>query len=205
MTSLSADLQSSPPDAAFGPPGSDRLPRSSLPGGAPPSDVLDSLRSQDPEAWGRLFVDDMPAIYRFVRSRLGDQFESEDVTSEVFERAWRAANTLKDRGVPPRAWLYGIARHVISSHRRRSLQNPQGLAVRDDDASESDPSLSPERVDLARAIARLGHKYGEIITLRFFHGLSVAEVALALGLSFDAVKGRQARALAALRADLLQA
>ena len=54
-------------------------------------------------------------------------------------------------------------------------------------------------MDLARAIARLDPAHSEVITLRFVHGLSLQETASALDVTVDAIKGRQARALAALR------
>lgn len=62
--------------------------------------------------------------------------------------------------------------------------------------------MDPERLDLARAIGNLERAHAEVITLRFLHGLSLAEAAAALSTTVDAIKGRQARALAALRDEL---
>jgi len=58
-------------------------------------------------------------------------------------------------------------------------------------------------MDLARAVASLAPGHGEVINLRFIHGLSLQETAEVLGTTVDGVKGRQARALAELRQHLV--
>lgn len=167
-----------------------------------PGPRIDELRGRDHQAWHALFDREMPAIYRYAFSRLGDGAAAEDATSEVFERAWEHAHTLDDQGLPARAWLFGIARHVVNSHRRSVFRRPAQVALEAFDGGAADGALSPERLDLARAIAALDAGYSEVISLRFIHGLSLQETAAALSLSLDAVKGRQARALVELRKRL---
>jgi RNA polymerase sigma-70 factor (ECF subfamily) len=163
---------------------------------------VDEIRGRDHRAWHTLFDREMPAIYRYALSRLGDGAAAEDATSEVFEQAWEHAHTLDDHGLPARAWLFGIARHVVNSHRRHWFRRPPQVALEAFDGGAADAALSSDRLDLARAIEALDPGYGEIISLRFIHGLSLQETATALALSIDAVKGRQARALVALRERL---
>jgi RNA polymerase sigma-70 factor (ECF subfamily) len=144
----------------------------------------------------------MPAIFRYCRLRLGDPARAEDATADVFEQAWRSADSYEDRGLPPRAWLFGIARHVVGSHRRWLVRQPPHLALEAFDGPATDSGLHTDRLDLAQAIAALDAAHAEVITLRFIHDLPLAVTADALGVTVDAVKGRQARALAALRALL---
>ena len=66
----------------------------------------------------------------------------------------------------------------------------------------TNPGLNDDRIDLARALASLDSGWSEVITLRFIHGLSAQETAEVLGITVDAVKGKQARALAELRKKL---
>ncbi len=163
---------------------------------------IQAIRERDAEAWHDLFDREMPAIYRYALSRLGDAARAEDATSEVFEQAFRNAESFHDRGLPPRAWLFGIARHVVGSHRRSWFRRPPQLTIEAFDGGGEDQALSPDRLDLARAIAELEPAHCEVISLRFLHGLSLQETAEVIGASTDAVKGRQARALAALRERL---
>ena len=161
-----------------------------------------SLRDRDPEAWTTLFEREMPAIFRYCRGRLGDEGRAEDATAEVFEHAWRGAESFEDRGLPARAWLFGIARNVVGSHRRWLFRQPPQVAFEAFDVASNHPALTPERLDLARAISELDPPHAEVVMLRFVHDLSLEETAGALAVSVDAVKGRQARALAALRTRL---
>lgn len=162
-----------------------------------------SIRERDPDAWRSLFDGEMPAIYRYALSRLGDAARAEDAASDVFEQAYRNAASFHDRGLPPRAWLFGIARHVVGSHRRSWFRRPPQLAIEAFDGGGEDRGLSPDRLDLARALAELEAAHCEVISLRFLHGLSLQETAEVIGVSTDAVKGRQARALAALRGRMV--
>jgi RNA polymerase sigma-70 factor (ECF subfamily) len=160
------------------------------------------LRRRDPGAWRALFEREMPAIYQYTASRLGSPTEAEDATSEVFEAAWEHAHTFADQGLPARAWLFGIARNVINTHRRKWVQRPPALALDAFDGGEADPALDPALIDLAHAVGSLEQGNVEVITLRFLHGLSLQETSDVLGITVDAVKGRQARALIEMRKTL---
>jgi RNA polymerase sigma-70 factor (ECF subfamily) len=160
---------------------------------------IDALRQRDPDAWRRLFDDEMPAIHQYAASRLGRDL-ADDVSAQVFEAAWQHAESLQDRGLPPRAWLFGIARNVVSSHRRWLVRRPPMLTLEGWDRPVED--LDPSLIDLAAAVQRLARAQAEVVTLRFVHGLSLVETAEALGTSVDSVKSRQARALKSLR-DIL--
>ncbi|HEX6032560.1 MAG TPA: sigma-70 family RNA polymerase sigma factor [Tepidiformaceae bacterium] len=164
-----------------------------------PSLEITRLRGREPGAWRELFEDEMPRIYRYVASRVGTE-EAEDLTSQVFEAAWQSVGGLKDRGLPARAWLFGIARNVVNNHRRRFFSRPVELTLEGWDAPTA--AMDPERLDLAQAVRRLPRRHAEVVVLRFVHGLSLEETAGVLGASVDGVKGRQARALAELRTML---
>ena len=164
--------------------------------------AISALRDRNPGAWKALFNKEMPAIYRYALSRTGQSSDAEDLTSQVFEEAWRNADHLQDRGLPPRAWLFGIARNVLAGHRRKILRRPPPLAIEAYDGSTDDAALSADLIDLAEAIAKLPSAQAEVVSLRFIHGLSLQETADTLRSSVDSVKGKQARALASLKANL---
>jgi len=160
-----------------------------------------ALRDRDHESWNVLFDQEAPAIYRYALSRLGDAGLAEEATSDVFEAAWKGAESYTDRGLPARAWLFGIARHVVASQQRRWRRRAPQISI--DAYVESGQSESPDdRLDLVRAIAALTAAHAEVINLRFLQGLSLAETAQVLNVTIDAVKGRQLRALEALRREL---
>ncbi len=163
------------------------------------SGLVARLRRREPGAWRELFDQEMPAIYRYAYSRVPSAADAEDLAAMVFEQAWKSVDHLEDRGLPPRAWLFGIARHVVTEHRRRLFRAPPAVALEAFDAPDAGLEGHAEQMALARAVAALPRADGEVITLRFLHGLSLAETAEVMRVTVDAVKARQARALRKLR------
>lgn len=163
------------------------------------SGLVERLRRREPGAWRELFEQEMPAIYRYAYSRVPSPADAEDLAAVVFEQAWKSAEHLEDRGLPPRAWLFGIARHVVTEHRRRLFRAPPAVALEAFDAPDAGLEGHAEQIALAKAVASLPRADGEVITLRFLHGLSLAETAEVMRTTVDAVKARQARALRKLR------
>ena len=62
--------------------------------------------------------------------------------------------------------------------------------------------VTPDRIDLHRALEQLSRRQREVVVLRYFADLPEAAVAEALGCSVGSVKTHASRALAALRVTL---
>ncbi len=166
----------------------------------PAGPTIDALRRRDEGAWTALFEREARPLLRYAYSRLGRWPDAEDAVSRVFQEAWQHIDSLEDRGLPPRAWLFGIARHVVGTMRRGLARRPPIVSL--DAVTASTPGPDGLQIELARALQRLPAKDAEVLTLRFLHGLSLAETALAMDTTVDAVKARQARALRRLRSEL---
>jgi RNA polymerase sigma factor (sigma-70 family) len=151
-------------------------------------------------------------VWRYVRSRIPDRHEAEDVTSEVFARAWRSWGSFDtDRGkVAP--WLLRIAQRTVVDWYRRHQQPRATETVDADliDEAASDPSELPESVLLAKevlievnqALHELSDRERDGIALRFGAGLKMADVGRVMGLSTAATKMMIARSLTKLAANL---
>jgi RNA polymerase sigma-70 factor (ECF subfamily) len=176
------------------------------PAEAPPAasggSFLEALRRGDHDAWRRLFEDESASLYRYAFSRLGSREDAEDVTNQVFAEAWKAIGRFRDEGLPVRAWLFGIARRLTPRHRARFMARHPVISLDALQVEGSADAVSLEHMALAEALASLDAAQAEVLSLRFIHGLSLAEVAAVLGTSVDGIKGRQKRALEALRARL---
>jgi len=145
------------------------------------------------------------SIYRFLYWRTKNPQLSEDLTSSVFEKAWRSRSSF--RGGSVRAWLYRIARNVLIDHWRKK----QDVLMEDTDslpAEVTGVSVS-ERLDqdimlgrLRNALDTLPGDMRSVITLRFIDGLSCKQVAEKLNLSDSNVRVIQYRALRKLRSRL---
>jgi RNA polymerase sigma-70 factor (ECF subfamily) len=153
----------------------------------------------DAGAFGTLYERYLGAIYRYVYYSVSDHAEAEDLTENVFLKAWRALPRFRLQGAGFRTWLYRIAHNSIIDRHRTYKQ-----AVSLDEAADlRDPNPTPESAVeaeqeirmLSAALARLKPRARQVILCRFISGLSHAETAEVLGISEGHVRVLQYRAL----------
>ncbi|HHS97969.1 MAG TPA: sigma-70 family RNA polymerase sigma factor [Chloroflexi bacterium] len=165
--------------------------------------LIQRAKAGDPSAFAEIYDRYQPVIYRYIFYRIGDESIAEDLTSEVFVRLVEKIDGFTYRGRPLLAWLYTIARNLITDYHRqtgspRLLPLEESLVADSGDPEEAaDRALAQRR--LARAIARLTEDQRQVILLRFVEGMDTRSVARVLGKPVGAVKALQHRALVAMR------
>ncbi|MFI1576890.1 RNA polymerase sigma factor [Embleya sp. NPDC020630] len=160
------------------------------------------------EAFYRRHID---AVGRFVARRVDDPQSAADLTVEVFIAAMGSAVGFRGGPGGEVAWLYGVARNVVASDRRRSAREADasrrlaGRRVLDED----DIQRLEERLDAAaavrrtyRAIERLPEDDRAVLELVSVDGMSVTEAAAALGIRPVAARVRLHRARRRLAKEL---
>ena len=163
-------------------------------------DLIRRIQNGDSQAVATLYNTHYQKVYRFTYYRLnGDVFLAEDVTEEVFLRAFQMINTFKWKGISFNAWLIAIARNMIIDLVRR----PEALPLEE---TWVDIALDPQNIfennnalkEMYKALEKLTGDQKDVIILRFFEDFSLAETAKITGKTIDAIKRLQARALASL-------
>ena len=136
-------------------------------------------------------------IYRFLYSRLGNQEEAEDLTSEVFLKAVRQLEPHRD-DASVQAWLYQVARTTLADYWRRRSRVPQDplgyLDVPDPSGTAVPPDEAAARTTRL-LLEQLPDRYREVLTLRFLRGYSIKETAQAMGITENHAKVLQYRAV----------
>lgn len=156
------------------------------------------------DAFGELYLLHLDAIYRYVRFRVGNSHDAEDLTEHVFLKAWEALPNYKLRGLPFSSWLYRIAHNVVIDHRRRAAlaltsTSSNALDYPASEAAALDQIIEASEVaEMAEAIKKLPEDQQQVLVLRFIEGLSHAEVARIINKTEGACRVIQHRALAAL-------
>ena len=157
-------------------------------------------------AFGQLYERHMDSIYKYFFYRLRDQHEAEDLTENVFVKAWHALPRYEPTKVPFLAWLYRIAHNLLMDyHRKQALQQrslPQFFHDNDlIDTAELDSELvqTEDIQRLLTAVDQLEPLQQEVLLLRFVQGLEHEEVARLLNRTAGAIRVIQHRALKALR------
>jgi RNA polymerase sigma-70 factor (ECF subfamily) len=122
-------------------------------------------------------------VFAYVAGMLRDRSAAEDVTAAAFERAYRRRRSFDGRRGEPRAWLFGIARNAALDELRRR-RRVATLAVEPEDESAADEVEGTLRRSVLRAgLAALEPRDRELVALKFFAGLSNAEIASVLEVS----------------------
>ncbi len=152
-------------------------------------------------------------LYAYVAGLLRDRSAAEEVTAQAFERAWRRRRQI-DRGRgTPRAWLFGIARNAaLDELRRRSRLAAAATegAPAEEGVAPAAPARDPaeaaiDRASLRQALDSLGGRDRELVALKFFAGLSNAEIASVIGTSETNAGTRVHRVIQKLRRSLDEA
>jgi RNA polymerase sigma-70 factor, ECF subfamily len=161
------------------------------------------LAAGDPTALRAAFNRYGGLVHAIALRRLGTPQDAEDVTQQVFVRAWRGRASLDlERGALG-AWLVGITRRQIAE-RLASRQRDLELADRVGRMSFSPPPApAPDSVVEALAVAdELNHlpdQVGTVVRLAFFDDLTHQQIAALTGLPLGTVKSHLRRGLERLR------
>lgn len=163
--------------------------------------VLRAIR-RDSAAFGILYETHLDRVYRYVYYRVGSTAEAEDLTEQVFLKAWEAIERYEARGVPFIAWLYRLAHNLVVDYyrARRPTMPLEDVAEAEEPGANTLDSVENEldAEEVRLAVRKLSPEHQQLIVLRFVEGLSHAEVAQITGKTEGATRVVQYRALQSL-------
>jgi RNA polymerase sigma-70 factor (ECF subfamily) len=183
-----------------------------MPESSPHADafLVQLAQAGETEAFGTLYEQYAALVFRFLYAQLPDRFDAEDLTADVFMRAWRSLPRYRERGYPFSAYLFRIARNVLIDHQRRAgrvetLSEDYAEMLISEEGTPDERLLARlERQALQRTLSGLREDYRTVLVLRFISELSPEETAQAMGRSPGSVRVLQHRALQALRKSMDQ-
>jgi RNA polymerase sigma factor (sigma-70 family) len=172
--------------------------------------VAHSLRGSR-DAFGQIVARYQSLICSLAYSSTGSLTQSEDLAQETFLTAWQQLSELREPA-KLRAWLCGIVRNLGHRIRRGQAREPldgaaplemlEELPARE--AHPLDQAISREEEGILwRSLERIPETYREPLILFYREHRSMAQVALALELSEEAVRQRLARGRKLLHEEVL--
>jgi RNA polymerase sigma-70 factor (ECF subfamily) len=163
----------------------------------------------DPDAFEAFYRTHVEGVQRFVARRVDDPMIAADLTADIFVTVIEASERYRPERGSAVAWLYGIAHHVLSGHRRRTAREVRALGrlsgrrLLDADSVER----AQERLDAEREVRLLRPAFdalpdGEraVFELVALDGLTLTDAAAALGVKPVTARVRLHRARRALGA-----
>lgn len=153
--------------------------------------------NESTQQFEQAFADNRPVLRAYFLRQQGLAGSADDLVQETFLRAWKHREQWS-RAISPRAYLFGIARHVQIDTRRRL----RPLDPLDDAVPEARPTADERLVRMHEAIAGLPDVHREPLLLKLEHELSYAEIAAVLEVPIGTVRSRLHHAVLRLRESL---
>ena len=165
-------------------------------------DLVEAARRGDHAAFELLAAAESRRLFAFARIVLGDAHQAEDAVQDALIRAWRGLPELRDPELW-HAWLHRLIVNACSDQgRRRVRQSAEVRWVRDEAALDDLARSVDDHDQLDRGFRRLKPDQRAAVVLHFYLGLTVPEVADALGVPVGTAKSKIHYAVGALRAAL---
>ena len=166
--------------------------------------LIQKAKSGESGAFGQLYDKYLPAIYRFVFIKIGRKQDAEDISQQVFIKAWQNIGGYEFQGTPFSSWVYRIASNAVIDYYRTYKGDVNIDTVPEDHFSEM--SDVAERIDsainmkhLRVALMKLEPDQQNVLIMKFVDDLSNKEIAEALEKTEGAVRVIQHRALKQLK------
>ncbi len=164
--------------------------------------LAERAAQHDREAFGQLYDLYIDKIYKYIFYKCRNVEEAEDLTAQVFTKAWEAIDRYRWEGYPFSTWLYRIAHNqMIDYYRTHRTILPLDIARAR--ASDTDPVQEVEHTltanEIRDALQHLTRDQQRVIILRFLEGYEISEISSIMGKDPAAIRALQHRALRALQ------
>jgi RNA polymerase sigma-70 factor (ECF subfamily) len=155
------------------------------------ADLVALWRGQDGRrgAFVRLYDEYFPRVYNYIRYRCGDAATADDLTAQTFERALQHIEQYDPERAPFGAWLFAIARSVVSNHLRSEIRRgwlPLEACERraDQETGPEDRVIQVEtQAELLAAFSFLSERERDLLSLKFAAHLTNRRIAEITGLT----------------------
>jgi RNA polymerase sigma-70 factor (ECF subfamily) len=176
-------------------------------------DVVERARSGDADAFAHLYTEYFTPLYRYVYFRVTDKSYADDLTQEIFLKAYASFGKYVPATDSPLPYFYTIARNLVTDHYRKKkpvvLQEEQMREI--PDTSDSiEHELANEELQVAvqakiqMHLQKLPQLQQDALVLRFINERTNAEIGKIMGKSEVAVRQLQSRGIRSLRKRLRQ-
>jgi RNA polymerase sigma-70 factor (ECF subfamily) len=162
----------------------------SAPGKIEPVQAIARARAGDADAWGELYREYAPAMFRFCRRALPTREDAEDATMDIFAKLMRDNRILQyDQSRSFTAWLYKVAANHCWDvlRRRKTRQDKETEDLENVPLEHPDPNQLDKLIEqrtseeVRKALEKLGARARMALVMRYYSDMSYDEIADALG------------------------
>ncbi len=141
-------------------------------------ELIKEAQKGNNSAFSQIYDSYADLLFRFIKTKVQNQQEAEDLLQEAFIKAWRALSRLKaDQSLKLKPWLYTIAHNCVNDHFRKIYRRPENLELDENLNISSGRSPAEELVissdieTLKKVMEGLPPQYKEILELRYIQDI----------------------------------
>ena len=155
---------------------------------------------------GFIYTQYRDKVFSFVRSKIVNQTEAEDIVQTVFLKVYSNLDKYDETKASLSTWIYTITRNTVYDYLKEKRGHPVLELVDNtvDSAEEPDDSLLNQEAleELACALQKLPQNQRDIIILIYYHGKPKTEVAKILDITYGQLRYLHDKALSRLKETL---
>lgn len=152
----------------------------------------------------KIYLDYKEKVSAYVRNRIADPYDAEDVVSKVFLKVYQKIESYDKSLASLSTWIYAITRNTVIDYYRqkktKGLSFDEAVQVEElpDETSVNKDILE----DLANALETLSERERDLIILHYYQGYTLKRIAEMMEMSYINAKVIHAKALSVLRGML---
>ena len=151
------------------------------------------------EEFIKVYDEHFDSIYRYTYSKVSNKWDTDDIVSEVFRKAYEKYGSGKDNS---RAWIFAIAKNAITDHYRRNKHQTLALDelfLFEEGLVEDGLIEEVSKHCLKQALSGLCEEEYDLIALRYFADLKYDEISRLSGKPGDSLRVKASRTIRKLR------
>ena len=152
----------------------------------------------------KIYLEYKEKVFRYVRGKVRNLADAEDVTSEIFWRVQTALDSYNEEKATLSTWIYTITHNTVCNYYRE--QSRRALSL-DENAlcSDTDDGVVAEieneilKESLAIALETLSEREQDVIVLYYYHKIPLRDIAIKMGITYTNAKFIKHQAIGKLR------
>jgi RNA polymerase sigma-70 factor (ECF subfamily) len=154
-------------------------------------ELVSRIKAGDTESFNTLVKAYFPKTYRKVK-RLVPAEDAEDVTQDIFLNLVSSIANFEGKSAFA-TWFNSIVVNRVADYHRRMFRYKSRF-ISEEEITRYEPSQAANLdVEMEDLLMKLPKAYSEVLLLKFCHNFSFNEIALALGLTYEATRSRYRR------------
>ena len=152
----------------------------------------------------KIYLEYREKVFRYVRGKVRNFADAEDVTSEIFWRVQTALDSYDEEKSTLSTWIYTITHNTVCNYYRaqskRALSLEENALCSDTDdgvAAEIENEITKE--NLAIALETLTEREQDIIVLYYYHEIPLRDIAIKMGITYTNAKFIKHQAISKLK------